>query len=592
MVMHIDADDTAASLLTIRRRAGVIVTAVGMAWLVLVGRLVQLQFWQQDELGDRAARQREVVEEIVPRPGDIYDRDGRLLATSIPASSLYVVPSRLTKPWEVAEQLAGALQMTPDEVFERLGRHADKHFLWVKRRMTDEEAERVRAMGLSAETYGFRSEYRRIYPQGMLAAQVIGIRDIDGKGRGGIEEGCESQLKGQPGRRTLTRDARGRVIDITTDPTQILQEGQSVTLTLDSVIQIFAEAELDKLMREYKPESSCAIVLDPHTGEVLAMASRPTIDPNHPETADPDAWKNRAIADIYEPGSTFKPMIVAYGLDQQLIHRDDHFNCERGQYRMGRRVLHDHHGYGVLSLTDVLVKSSNIGMAKIGERLTNDGLFAAATTFGFGQPTGIELPGELTGILRPREQWTSYSTGSIPMGHEIATTPLQLIRAHAALANGGRLTKVRVLYDEEHSTSPHAGEQIVGRDAAEWTVTVPMREVITRGTGKKAQIPGYDVFGKTGTAQSLSPQGGYRHGKYIASFVCGAPVENPQLLVLVVVNQATTGGEAFGGRVAAPAAAEILRQALDYRHIPPAASPTPDDDRVSRQAQRPTSRVR
>lgn len=564
-------DHSAATMMTIRRRAGIVVTVVGLTWMVLVGRLVQLQFWQQDELGDRAARQREIVEELAPRPGDIFDRQGRLLATSVQAQSLYIIPSRLSKPWNVAEQLADALQMVPEDLFERLGRHADKHFLWVKRRLNDEEVERVRALELPDDIYGFRAEYRRIYPQGMLAAQVIGMRDVDGVGRGGIEEGCEAALKGQPGRRTLTRDARGRVIDITADESRPLRDGESVVLAIDSVLQIFAETQLDQLMSEFKPESSCAIVLDPHSGDVLAMASRPTIDPNRPEEASHDAWKNRAIADIYEPGSTFKPMIVAYGLDQQLIQRDDQFNCERGIYRMGRRVLHDHHGYGILSLTDVLVKSSNIGMAKIGERLTNDGLHAAATRFGFGQPTGIELPGELPGILRPLPQWTTYSTGSIPMGHEIATTPLQLIRAHAALANGGRLVRPRLLMgdvDPETASIRRNDAQVVGRESAEWVVSVPMREVITRGTGKKAQIKGYDVFGKTGTAQSLSPFGGYRHGKYIASFVCGAPVEKPQLLVLVVVNQATTGGEAFGGRVAAPAAAEILRKALEYRHIP------------------------
>lgn len=587
--MNVAVDDDAAAAMVVRRRAGFVVTVVGLTWLVLVGRLIQLQFWQQDELGDRAARQREVVEEIVPRPGDIFDCHGRLLATSVQAQSLYVIPSRLSKPWDVAEQLADALQMVPDDLFERLGRHADKHFLWVKRRLTDEETERVRGLGLPSDIYGFRPEYRRIYPQGMLAAQVIGMRDVDGTGRGGIEEQCDAELKGQAGRRTLTRDARGRVIDITPDLTHPLQDGQSVRLAIDSVMQIFAEAELDKLMREYKPESSCAIVLDPHTGDVLAMASRPTIDPNHPENADPGAWKNRAIADIYEPGSTFKPMIVAYGLDQQLIRRDDEFHCGHGQYRMGRRVLHDHHGYGLLSLTDVLVKSSNIGMAKIGERLTNDGLHAAATRFGFGQPTGIELPGELSGILSPLEKWTSYSTGSIPMGHEIATTPLQLIRAHAALANGGHLVRPRMLLgetDAESQSLTTGGDQIVSADAANWMVSVPMREVITRGTGKKAQIPGYEVFGKTGTAQSLSPSGGYRHGKYIASFVCGAPVEQPQLLVLVVVNQATTGGEAFGGRVAAPAASEILRQSLEYRHVPREPSPSSEPRVPIRAAQR------
>jgi cell division protein FtsI (penicillin-binding protein 3) len=340
-----------------------------------------------------------------------------------------------------------------------------------------------------------------------------------------------------------------------------------VQLTLDSVLQHYAERELAKLMDEYQPESCCALVMDPRTGELLAMASAPTLDPNHPEQADPDAWKNRAIADIYEPGSTFKPMIVAYGVDQKRLSLDDSFYCERGVYRMGRRILHDHHGYGTLNLTDVLVKSSNIGMAKIGERLTNDGLHAAATAFGFGRPTGIELPGELGGILRPREQWTSYSTGSIPMGHEIATTPLQLLRAHAVLANGGRLVTPHIL--QTGVIAAESVPRVIAEETATWIVREPMRQTVVRGTGKKAQIAGYSVFGKTGTAQSLSPQGGYRHGKYIASFVCGAPAERPEVVVLVVVNQATTGGEAFGGRVAAPAAAEILKHALSLRSVPP-----------------------
>lgn len=559
----------------LRRRAGVVVTVVGVAWLVLAGRLIQIQGLQQAELVRRAERQREVIEAIAPRPGDIFDREGRLLATSVAAPSLYVVPRQIADQRSFAEQLGPALGLPADELVERLRQHADRHFLWVKRRLTDDEAERVRQLRLPAGAFGFQPEYRRVYPQGALAAQVLGLRDIDGSGQGGVEQSCEAILHGEPGQRRLTRDARGRIIDVATDVEQAPRDGDAVTLTIDSILQVFAERELDKLVAEWQPESCCTIVMDPQTGDVLAMASRPTLDPNHPEDADSDAWKNRAIADIYEPGSTFKPMIVAYGLDRQLLHADDRFDCEHGQYRMGRRVLHDHHGYGVLSLTDVLVKSSNIGMAKVGERLTNEKLHAAATLFGFGRPTGIELTGELPGILRPLPEWTSYSTGSIPMGHEIAATPLQLLRAHTALANGGRLLRPRlVLQDRDPATASlhREGMPTVSRATAEWLVQGPMREVVVRGTGRKAKLPGYDVFGKTGTAQCLSPQGGYRHGKYIASFVCGAPVENPRLMVLVVVNQADVGGEAFGGRVAAPAAAEILRQSLAHWHVPATAT--------------------
>ena len=380
-------------------------------------------------------------------------------------------------------------------------------------------------------------------------------------------------LRGQPGRRRLTRDARGRVIDVAEDLDHPVRPGRSVSLTLDAVIQLFAERALDQLVAEWTPEACCAVVMDPRTGDVLALASRPTFDPNQPADVPDAAWKNRVIADIYEPGSTFKPLIVAYGLDQHVLSPDDSFNGEWGRYRMGRRLLNDHHPYGWLSLTDGLVKSSNIVMSKIGERFTNERLHAAATLFGFGRKTGIELPGELPGILRPLDEWTSYSTGSIPMGHEIAATPLQLITAHAALANGGALLRPRILKvaaDSDATDLRAMTQTTVSADVAQWLVQEPMRQIVTRGTGRRAQIDGYDVFGKTGTAQCLSPMGGYLHGKYISSFVCGAPVDAPRLMVLVVINQATgSGGETFGGRIAAPVAAQILRESLVHLRIPP-----------------------
>lgn len=548
------------------------VTVFGIAWLALALRLMQLQWWQQERFADRAEQQREFAEEVAARPGDILDRQGRLVATTLTLRSLYVVPRKIAQPWTVANALAGALDVPVDQLFERIGERRDRHFLWVKRRLSSDEVEKVKALNLPASVWGFRDEYRREYPQGVVAAHVLGLRDIDGVGRGGIEEGMDKVLSGEKGRRKLARDSRGRVIEILDDIEHPPVPGQNVQLALDLVVQLFAERELDAVMKEWKPESCSAIAIDPKTGDVVAMATRPTFDPNHPEKAAPDQWKNRAIADIYEPGSTFKPMVVSYGLDQGVIHKDDKFDCENGLYRMGRRQLHDHHRYGLLNLTDVLVKSSNIGMAKVGEKMTNERLFEAATLFGFGRKTGIELPGELPGILRPLKQWTTYSTGSIPMGHELATTPLQLVSAHAALANGGTLVRPRIVLPQQQDSVAalrQLSEQTIRPDVARWVVEVPMQEVVTRGTGKRARIPGYHVFGKTGTAQCISPNGGYVHGKYISSFVCGAPVEDPRLLVLVVVNQSSVGGETFGGRVAAPAAANILKQALVYLRISP-----------------------
>lgn len=565
-------------------RLHVVVTLLGLAWLVLAGRLVQLQWLQREDLASRATRQRVWVEPISARPGDLFDREGRLLATTVRKRSLFVVPSRIRDPEPLAKSIAGALGLDPAWVRQQVQPDPERHFAWIKRRLTAAEVEKIRALDLTPRTWGFRDEYQREYPQGPLATQVLGLRDIDGVGRGGVEQGLDDILRGQNGSRQLLRDARGRVLDREDDEFFPPRHGQDVTLALDSVIQLFTERELDQIMTTWQPESCCALVMDPTSGDVLAMASRPTFDPNHPEQATDDAWTNRTIADIYEPGSTFKPFVVAYGLEHGLIHRDDQFHCEWGEYRMGRRVLHDHHRYGTLNLTDVLVKSSNIGMAKVGQKLGNDNLYAAAVQFGFGRKTGIELPGEQAGVLRPLAQWNSYSTGSIPMGHELATTPLQLLTAHCALANGGTLLQPRLVLPETASRVDRAADsgsvpslvssarlvqQTVSRDTARWLIEGPMQEVVTRGTGKRARIPGYHVFGKTGTAQSLSPQGGYTSGKYISSFVCGGPVENPRLLVLVVVNQASVGSESFGGKVAAPAAAEILKQSLVYLRISP-----------------------
>ena len=556
----------------LRGRVALVVTVLGLGWLVLSARLIQLQWMQREKFAGQAEQQREFVEEIPARPGDIVDRQGRLLATTLTARSLYLIPTRIEDPQTVAELLAPPLGLNREELLKKLLTNARRQFLWIKRRLTDDEVEVVKRLPLPKAAWGFRDEYRREYPQGLVAAHVLGIRDIDGVGHGGIEERFDAVLRGQNGQRHVARDSRGHVIEILDEDLRLPVAGRNIRLSLDVVVQLYAERELDQVMQDWTPESCCAVVMDPMNGEVLAMASRPTFDPNHPQQASPESWKNRAISDIYEPGSTFKPIVVSYGLDQGVLQRDESFHCQNGEYRMGRRILHDHHPYGMLSLTDILVKSSNIGMAKIGERMGNERLEKAAVLFGFGRKTGIELPGELPGILRPLKEWTSYSTGSIPMGHELATTPLQLITAHAALANHGNLVRPRiVLSDPKDSTTAVSRMSIptVTSETARWVIEHPMQEVVTRGTGKKARIPGYQVFGKTGTAQSLSPAGGYIHEKYISSFVCGAPVESPRLLTLVVVNQSSVGGETFGGKVAAPAAAGILRRALIYLRISP-----------------------
>ncbi|MGQ0633659.1 MAG: peptidoglycan D,D-transpeptidase FtsI family protein [Planctomycetaceae bacterium] len=651
-------------------------TILLLLWLLLAARLIELN-WAGGKKFERLASRQRVVEEVVPaRPGEIIDREGRIFATSVTTKSVYLVPSKTRQGWQVARRLAEALELDADQLFERIAAHPARHFLWVKRRISEAEAERVRALGLPPASWGFRDEFRRIYPQGRCASQVLGTRDIDGFGRGGIEQACDTPLRGADGCRELVQDARGRIIEVRPGETRPVRHGATVTLTLDAVIQVFAEQALDDVMQQWRPRSACAIVLEPRSGDILAMASRPTFDPNQPAEAPADAWKNRAIADIYEPGSTFKPFVVAWGLHTGCLDRNESFHCENGEYRLGRRVLHDHHPYGALSVTDILVKSSNIGMAKIGQRLTNRRLHEAAIAFGFGGPTGIELPGELPGIVRPLSQWNSYSTGSVPMGQEIAATPLQIITAYGALANNGRLVAPHVIASPgrncepaasspsgasvstslllpspwdgggvggggvfQHQTTlsppspalpPRGGKgaktrfrpefascvdtndsgetwavgprttslppvaalrvglaagpsatapiisQAVAPEVAAWVRREPLVAVVTRGTGKKAALAGCTVFGKTGTAQKPHPQTGlYSRDLHVSSFVCGAPAEDPRVLVLVSVDEPSVAhnGEHFGGSIAAPAAGELLRKVLQHLPAPAGSSP-------------------
>jgi len=537
------------------------------------GRLIQLQGFKHTQFADKVTRQSLVREDVIARPGDIFDRHGRLLATSINTRSLFLIPRQIDKPWEIASKLAKALDLKQDQLFERIGLNQSKHFLWVKRRLSAVEVEKVKELNLPPQIFGFRDEYLRRYPQGALAAQVIGLRDIDGQGRGGVEQSLNATLAGRKGWRELIRDAQGRIIDVQPAAEEAPRPGQAVTLTLDAVIQLFTERALDEVVEQFQPQACCAVVLAAETGQVLAMASRPSFDPNVPEAAAAEAWKNRVITDIYEPGSTFKPCIVAWALEKQVLRKDEVFNCEQGAYRMGRRILHDHHPYGDLSVTDILVKSSNIGMAKIGERLTNQGLYTAAMSFGFGRRTGIELPSEEAGLVRPLKEWTSYSTGSVPMGQEISATPLQIISAYSALANHGRLISphliLRLGEEPQSRPSPIIVSEVVQAEIAEWLTQSVLTEVINRGTGRKAQGKAYKMFGKTGTAQKQDPQTGlYSKSLNISSFICGGPADHPEALVLITVDQPSRGGDGFGGTVAAPAAAKILEKTLQQQRIP------------------------
>ncbi len=551
-----------------RWRTGLVTVCILGVWGILAARLVQVQGISRDAFASRAASQRTFMETIPSRPGEIVDRNGHVLAMTVTRRSLFLDPSRVTSAWDVAFGLGTALKLDADELFQQLSEKSDRRFMWVKRRLSDEEVELVRELQLPDDVWGYRNEYQRHYPQGNLAAHALGIRNIDNRGSGGLEESFDTSIRGQEGKRVLVRDARGAVIDIR--PHEAPQHGCTIVTTLDSVLQVRVEQQLDSIIKRWVPRGACAIVMEPSSGDILAMASRPTFNPNRPAGQN-DAWANLCISAVYEPGSTIKPFIVGWAIEQGLLAPDELFDCEHGAYQMGRRVLHDHHPYGQLDVTDVLVKSSNIGMAKIGERLTNEGLYQSLLTFGFVRRTGLELPGELIGLVRPLDQWNNYSTGSVPMGHEIAITPMQLITAHAALANGGRMVYPRLTKSETLSlptpvdtVSRDAApapvvSQTINAKTANWLVAGPMQDVVERGTAKAVRIDGVEVFGKTGTAQKLTANGPQGH---VCSFVGGAPASNPRVLVLVVVDSPTAAGSHYGGTVAAPAAKAILEAAL------------------------------
>ncbi|MEZ6056843.1 MAG: penicillin-binding protein 2 [Planctomycetaceae bacterium] len=566
-----------------RERA--VAAMIFLVFSLLAWRLIDLQVVRHDQFVMKALRQQTWDEVIPARPGNIVDRHGRLLATTTVAQSLYVDPARVDDPELLAAQLGPIVGIDTQQLRQRISNGKNKRFLWIKRRLSNEEYTQLCELKLPRQTVGFRQEFLRHYPQGALAAHVLGLRNIDGKGRGGIEESRDEWLQGTDGLRHLRRDARGFVLEVLKDQSVMPQHGHDVVLTLDSVIQLETEARLDTLMEEWKPTGACAVVIDPQTGEVLAMASRPTFDPNHPATAPANGWKNLVLDSAFEPGSTFKPCITAWAIDRGQLDPFEVLNCERGAYRMGKRVLHDHHPYGNLSVEDVLVKSSNIGMAKIGERLGNAELHAACRAFGFGQRTGIDLPGEVDGMLRPLEKWDGYSTGSVPMGQEISATPLQIASAHAALANRGSRISPHVTKDcvsrdsiskKESPLSMRAplgdrgmwsgsvvSSSVISPDIAHWIVASPMTGVVARGTGKTAQIDGLSVFGKTGTAQKVDPTTGrYSTSRHVCSFVCGAPSDAPKLIVLVSVDEPTAPGSHYGGTVAAPAARDILYHSL------------------------------
>jgi cell division protein FtsI/penicillin-binding protein 2 len=591
---------------------------LGAAFAGLGYRLIDLQVLRHEEFHAKAVQntEREIFRE--PRRGDILDVKGNLLATSVFVKTVCADPVLLgDRQSVVARVLAPILQVGEGELYQRLlprlrqsatGEIVTNRYVVLKRKVSVETWEKIQTVmnGLSfgvdekqlpRSQRAFLKDLRakaifvdpaddqqRVYPNQSLAAHVLGFvgmqeREVGGadvletSGKEGIEFALNAKLSGVRGWRVTEKDRRGHELVALRDQDVEPRDGLNVVLTIDSVIQHIVESALAEAMEQHTPISISGIVVRPHTGEILAMATLPNFDPNTPGSSSPDARRNRVIADVVEPGSTFKIVVVSGALNEHVVTLTDALDCEHGHFAFAGRVLHDHESYGVLSVQNIIMKSSNIGAAKIGIRLGENRLYDYIRNFGFGVRTGIPLPGEVSGIVHPPKQWSKVSIAQIPMGHGIAVTRLQMAMAMCAIANRGLLMRpslVDRLEDRNGNVvakyTPQPVRQVMTEPTAKLMVAALKTVVSPDGTAPKAALEHYSVAGKTGTAQKAGV-GGYLPGKYVSSFMGFFPAENPELCISIVMDEPKQGY--YGGQIAAPVFKRIAEGAANYLNIRP-----------------------
>ena len=542
-----------------------IVATLALLWTTAVlGRLAYLQLFRHSEYLARAERQQQRTIEITPPRGTIYDRNMHALAMSIPVDSAFAVPSEIADESLAARLLSGVLGIPPDLLETRLG--SSRSFVWMARKLPPETAEALAALNLKG--IYFQKENQRFYPKRDLAAHVLGFVDLDEKGLGGIEYQLDSQIRGQNEKIVVMADARQRWFD---GREAQRQRGADVVLTLDERIQYIAQRELTAAVVKTHALAGVVIVMNPNTGGVLALANWPRFNPNSASQAPAEARMNRAVSALYEPGSTFKLITLAAAFDQNIIQPEEVFDCENGAVYIAGHRIRDHKPFGLLTVSDILAQSSDVGAIKIALRLGAPKFYEYIRGFGFGTLTGIDLPGESRGLARRLENWTPISIGSISMGQEIGVTPIQLLRAVSAIANGGLLSRPHVVKELRR------GDQVVPTDASleprraihpETAATLRrlMEGVVLNGTGKLARLDGWTAAGKTGSAQKIDPATGrYSPSQLIASFTGFAPISSPAISIFVSLDSPV--GPHEGGQVAAPVFKRIAEQVLSYLNV-------------------------
>ena len=541
-------------------------------------RLAMLQVFQHARLRDLAERQYSRQITLHPERGRILDRHGRVLATSVPVPSVYVIPQDIDDSDAVASKLAKVLGQPLATVQDQLS--AVSTFVWLARQLPPEVGERVQKLNLRGVQV--LQETRRFYPKRHLAGQVLGFVGVDGTGLGGLEHLYNRELAGTPRQVKLQRDATGRTVQVMAGDPSDQPRGADLYLTLDERLQYIAEKEIAARVQETQARSGLVVIMHPPTGDILALASYPFFNPNDFQDPKQRVWqRNRAVTDPVEPGSTFKLVAASAALEENVARVTDMFHCENGfVVRSGRR-LHDHHRYGLLNFVQVIEKSSNIGTAKIAGRLSDDQLYTYIRRFGFGEKSLVNLPGEEDGLIRPPKKWTKPTHDSLAFGQEVTVTPLQLLTAYAAMANGGWLMRPRVVEhivqgDEFQFFAPHARHRVLSPPTLERMNEI-LVGVVERGTGKQAAVEGYTVAGKTGTAQKVE-HGTYSHSKVLASFVGYVPAETPQLAIVVLIDEPRVAK--WGGEAAAPVFKRVAQQALYYLQVPSRQAQTVSLDTV------------
>ena len=538
-------------------------------YFLLIYRLYNIQVIQSNKFEEIAQQEHLTSFSIEGERGNIYDRNLKKLVVNVNVQSLFAIPPKIENPREAALKISLILNLETKEVLDKLNQK--RPFVWIKRKLNETEVEEIKKLNL--EGLDFLKESKRFYPKNYLASNLMGFVGIDNQGLEGLELFFDQELKGLPGLVVLERDALGGKIPLSIKELNTHRDGNSIVLTIDEVIQYITEEALDKAFQKYKAKAGVAIVVEPKTGEVLAIAVRPSYDPNYFNKYALDLWRNLAIANAYEPGSTFKIVTIATALEEGVVKLDDQFYC-KGWTNYNRHIFHDIHQHGTQNLTDIVKNSCNVGVIQVGTRLEQKVFEKSIRRFGFGTLTEINLPGEVNGLIRSSKDWSKISLASISIGQEISITPIQLIMAISAIANRGTLMKpliVKEILDSNQNSvkvfKSKPVRQVVSVETA-LTMTKILEQVVIDGTGREAKLDEYQVAGKTGTGQIFDfATGKYSNSAYTSLFVGYVPAENPKISILILLDQPK--GSYYGGTVAAPVFKEIASKVLPYLSIPP-----------------------